>query len=159
MQLPCTVIWLQGERFHRSQKTTVTDGNEHGHICLIQCKSCCNEGKNNRSSERRSLQRELLPLPSAEQFPRSLEVTFLLQEKLTTTDRVACPTHMSSFVPEPFEIQDQPGQVRETGPQHEAKWRTRPLHRCNGSAYATANATVVKNLFGDETASDVAGAC
>ena len=35
----------------------------------------------------------LLPFPSAEQLPRSREVTFLLQEKLTTTDRIARPTH------------------------------------------------------------------
>ena len=98
--------------------------------------------KNNRSSERRSLQRAPLPLPSAEQFPRSWGLTFLLQEKLTNTDCVTCPTHVSRA-------------KRDIHLHHEVRWRTRQLHRCNGSAYATVHATAVKNLSGDDTNSGV----
>ena len=29
----CDLVAMEGERSHRSQKTIVTDGNEHGHIC------------------------------------------------------------------------------------------------------------------------------
>ena len=47
--------------------------------------------------------RRRLPFPSVEQLSRSQEVTFLFRE-LTTIDRIARPTHMSSFVPESFQI-------------------------------------------------------
>ena len=41
----CDLVTLQAKRFSRSQKTTVPDGNEKGHIRQIPCISCCNEGK------------------------------------------------------------------------------------------------------------------
>ena len=118
--------------------------------------------KNNRSSERKSLQREILPLPSAEQLPRSWEIPFLFVRK---TDN-----HSLRHLPNPRELlraraiqyihtlehQDHLREVREIDLHHEARWRTRHLHRCSGSAYATVHATAVKNLSGDVTASDVA---